>query len=59
MALKFEILKKYNKSRLGKLYTKHGIVNTPAFIFRKYTIPFFIIQSSCASARDQLRCQTG
>ena len=32
MALKFEILKKYNKSRLGKLYTKHGIVNTPAFM---------------------------
>ena len=31
MALKFEILKKHNKSRLGKLHTKHGIVNTPAF----------------------------
>ncbi len=32
MALKYEILKKYNKSRLGKLHTKHGIVNTPAFM---------------------------
>ena len=32
MALKYEILKKYKKSRLGKLYTKHGIVNTPAFM---------------------------
>ena len=32
MALKFEILKKHNKSRLGKLHTKHGIVNTPAFM---------------------------
>lgn len=25
-------LKKHNKSRLGKLHTKHGIVNTPAFM---------------------------
>lgn len=32
MALKFEILKTSGKSRLGKLYTKHGIVNTPAFM---------------------------
>ncbi len=32
MALKFEILKKKGLSRLGKLYTKHGIVNTPAFM---------------------------
>ena len=32
MALKFEILKKSGKSRLGKLYTKHGVVNTPAFM---------------------------
>ena len=32
MALKYEIIKKYKKSRLGKLYTKHGIVNTPAFM---------------------------
>ena len=32
MALKFEILKKHGKSRLGKLYTKHGVVNTPAFM---------------------------
>ena len=32
MALKFEILKKSGKSRLGKLYTKHGEVNTPAFM---------------------------
>ena len=32
MALKYEILKKHNKSRLGKLHTKHGIVNTPAFM---------------------------
>lgn len=32
MSLKFEILKKHNKSRLGKLHTKHGVVNTPAFM---------------------------
>ena len=32
MSLNFEILKKHNKSRLGKLYTKHGVVNTPAFM---------------------------
>ncbi len=32
MALKYEIIKKSGKSRLGKLYTKHGIVNTPAFM---------------------------
>ena len=32
MSLNFEILKTHNKSRLGKLYTKHGVVNTPAFM---------------------------
>ena len=32
MALQFEILRKSGKSRLGKLHTKHGIVNTPAFM---------------------------
>ena len=32
MSLKFEILKSHNKSRLGKLHTKHGVVNTPAFM---------------------------
>ncbi len=32
MSLKFEILKRQGKSRLGKLYTKHGVVNTPAFM---------------------------
>lgn len=32
MALKYEILKKSGKTRLGKLYTKHGIVDTPAFM---------------------------
>ena len=32
MALKYEILKKHNKTRLGKLHTKHGVVNTPAFM---------------------------
>ncbi|MBO4284860.1 MAG: tRNA guanosine(34) transglycosylase Tgt [Alphaproteobacteria bacterium] len=32
MSLIFEILKTSGKSRLGKLYTKHGIVNTPAFM---------------------------
>lgn len=32
MALKFEILKTTGKTRLGKLHTKHGIVNTPAFM---------------------------
>ena len=32
MALKFEILKTCGKTRRGKLYTKHGVVNTPAFM---------------------------
>ena len=32
MALKFEILKRSGKSRLGKLHTKHGIIDTPAFM---------------------------
>ena len=32
MALKYEILKKSGKARLGKLHTKHGVVNTPAFM---------------------------
>lgn len=32
MALKFEILKKQGKSRRGRLHTKHGIVDTPAFM---------------------------
>ncbi len=32
MTLKYEILKKYKKTRLGKLYTKHGVINTPAFM---------------------------
>lgn len=32
MALKYEILKTTGKTRLGKLYTKHGVVNTPAFM---------------------------
>ncbi len=32
MALKFEILKRSGKSRLGKLHTKHGVVDTPAFM---------------------------
>ncbi len=32
MSLKFEVLKTHGKSRRGKLYTKHGIINTPAFM---------------------------
>ena len=32
MALKFEIIAKQGKSRRGRLYTKHGIINTPAFM---------------------------
>lgn len=32
MALKFEILASHGKSRLGKLHTKHGTINTPAFM---------------------------
>ena len=32
MTLKFEIDKKIGKSRLGRLITKHGVVNTPAFM---------------------------
>lgn len=32
MALKFDILKKTGKARLGVLHTKHGDVHTPAFM---------------------------
>ena len=32
MTLKFEILTTDGKARRGKLYTKHGVVNTPAFM---------------------------
>ena len=32
MGLKFEIDKKVGKSRLGRLITKHGVINTPAFM---------------------------
>ncbi len=32
MSLKFEILNKSGKSRRGKLHTKHGTINTPAFM---------------------------
>ena len=32
MALKFEILKTIGKTRRGRLHTRHGIVNTPAFM---------------------------
>ena len=32
MALNFELIKTHKKARLGKLYTKHGVVNTPAFM---------------------------
>ncbi|MCQ2734609.1 MAG: tRNA guanosine(34) transglycosylase Tgt [Alphaproteobacteria bacterium] len=32
MSLKFEIDKRIGKSRLGRLITKHGVINTPAFM---------------------------
>lgn len=32
MSLKFDLLKTVGKSRRGQLHTKHGIVNTPAFM---------------------------
>lgn len=32
MSLKFDILRTVGKSRRGQLHTKHGIVNTPAFM---------------------------
>lgn len=32
MALKFEVLKTQGKSRRGKLHTKHGTIDTPAFM---------------------------
>ncbi|MFI3241836.1 MAG: tRNA guanosine(34) transglycosylase Tgt [Alphaproteobacteria bacterium] len=32
MTLKFDVLKKTNKARLGKLHTKHGSIDTPAFM---------------------------
>ena len=32
MSLKYEIIKTVGKSRRGKLYTKHGVINTPAFM---------------------------
>ena len=32
MSLKFEILSRSGKSRRGRLHTKHGVINTPAFM---------------------------
>ncbi len=32
MAIKFEILKKLKRARLGKITTKHGVIDTPAFM---------------------------
>lgn len=32
MGLKFEVVTNDGKARRGKLYTKHGVVNTPAFM---------------------------
>lgn len=32
MSLKFDVVKKCKKARLGQIQTKHGIVNTPAFM---------------------------
>ncbi|MBO7556232.1 MAG: tRNA guanosine(34) transglycosylase Tgt [Alphaproteobacteria bacterium] len=32
MGLKFEVITNDGKARRGKLYTKHGVVNTPAFM---------------------------
>ena len=32
MGLKFELIEKDGKARRGKLFTKHGVVNTPAFM---------------------------
>ena len=32
MSLKYEIIKTVGKSRRGKLYTKHGVINTPVFM---------------------------
>ena len=32
MGLRFEVIKNDGKARRGKLYTKHGVVNTPAFM---------------------------
>lgn len=32
MTLKYEIIKKTGKTRLGKLHTKHGTIDTPAFM---------------------------
>jgi len=32
MGLKFEVIEKDGKARRGKLITKHGVVNTPAFM---------------------------
>lgn len=32
MALKFDVLKTIGKSRLGKLHTRHGTIDTPAFM---------------------------
>ncbi len=32
MGLKFEVIEKDGKARRGKLVTKHGVVNTPAFM---------------------------
>lgn len=32
MSLQFEVLKTHGKARRGRLHTKHGVVNTPAFM---------------------------
>ena len=32
MALKFEVLNTDGKARRGRIYTAHGVVNTPAFM---------------------------
>jgi queuine tRNA-ribosyltransferase len=32
MGIKFEILHKSNKARIGKIHTKHGVINTPIFM---------------------------
>lgn len=60
MSLKFEVLKKHGKTRLGKLYTKHGVVHTPAFmpVGTCATVKAMMPESVAATGAEILLCNT-
>ena len=60
MSLKFEVLKKHGKTRLGKLYTKHGMVHTPAFmpVGTCATVKAMMPESVAATGAEILLCNT-